>query len=446
MPGKNLARAPWAATLLLPFALAGCSAPAPEPAPEPREVRPVKVDRAVLRALRAYVYASYGLILASERPGSSDPALLRERQELAREELRQSLLDAGADPTKLRDAASLVAAVREGIEAGGRYAILLRGEGEASDSVLVVRIREREVERSARLFGEDFRYRLTSYDELLVADYPTWRAEELRQPVAREVATYRQDGLVQVDRAAAREIGARLFLPQVERLRATAKAATPEAFRARAADLPQLLSLAKAVLRWRSLEPLWSRIATRGRDEQLARFTEDYAALAELRAVAELHALGKIGGPAALGPDGPSEERQRLHELGTLSAAIHGDPLAQVADVMGLAVLSLDGPRHAPHYRAARQLVLDLVAKVRGATPASDAADAAALAELAWAPAERLRELAQDLYSERLAQRRTSLTPGSEAPEGSGPGGGQDAGPPPEGSSPGGSPGPGGGG
>ena len=394
---------PRAATLLLSLALLGCGSTQPAPEPQPAQTRPLKVDRAVLRALRAYVYASYALILASERPAESDPAFLRERQELTREELRQALREAGAPADQLGDAASLVAKVREGIEAGGRYAILLRAGDQAAESVLVVRILEREVQREARLFGKPFRYRLTSYDELLVADYPTWRAEELRQPLAREVATYRQDGWIQVDRAAAREVGARLFLPQVDQLRATARAADAAAFAARAADLPQLLALAKAVLRWRSLEPLWSRIATRGRDEQLTRFTEDYAALAELRAVAELHALGHFGGPAALDADAGPEARQRLHELGTLSAAIHGDPLAQIADVLGLAVLSLDGPRHAPHYRAARQLVLDLVAKIRGAAPASDAADAAALAQLAHAPAERLRELARELHAERLA-------------------------------------------
>lgn len=381
----------------------GCSSQAPPPEKPPVEApRPVKVDRAVLRAFKAYVYASYGLILGRERPAGTDPALLRERQELAREELRQALIDAGAAVDSLGAPATLVAAVREGIEAGGRYAMLVRPGEVAAESVLVVRIQELEAKRSVRLFGEPFGYRLTSYDETIVADYPTWRAEQLRQPLAREVATYRRvegRGLVQVDRSAAREIGARLFLPQVERLRAAAGAADEAAFVERAPQLAQLLSLAKTVLRWRSLEGLWSRIATRGRDTQLARFTEDYSERAELRAVAELHALARL----KLSPDASAEERQRLFELGTLSAAIHGDPLGQVADVLGLAVISLDGPRHAPHYRAARQLVLDLVAKLRGDAPSGDRNDALALSRLARAPAETLRRLARELHAARLA-------------------------------------------
>lgn len=391
-----------ASTLLVIFLSLGCaSAPPPpkeEPAPAPR---PVKVDRAVLRAFRAYVYASYGLILGRERPAGSDPALLRERQELAREELRQALVDAGADPASLGEPATLVAAVREGIEFGGSYAMLVRPGEVAAESVLVVRIQELEAKRSVRLFGEAFSYRLTSYDETIVADYPTWRAEQLRQPLAREVATYRQEeglGLVQVDRSAAREIGARLFLPQVERLRAAAGAADEAAFVARAPQLAQLLSLAKTVLRWRSLEGLWSRISTRSRDTQLARFTEDYAERGELRAAAELQALATL----KLAPDASAEERQRLFELGTLSAAIHGDPLGVVADVLGLAVISLDGPRHAPHYRAARQLVLDLVGKLRQGAPSNDRNDALALSRLARAPAETLRDLARTLHAERI--------------------------------------------
>jgi hypothetical protein len=385
------------------LAAAGCSSSAPPPPKPSVEVaRPVKVDRAVLRAFKAYVYASYGLILGRERPAGSDPALLRERQELAREELRQALVDAGAKAESLGEPATLVAAVREGIETGGRYAMLVRPGEVAAESVLVVRIQELEAKRSVRLFGKAFGYRLTSYDETIVADYPTWRAEQLRQPVAREVATYRRvedKGLVQVDRSAAREIGARLFLPQVERLRAAASAADEAAFVQRAPQLAQLLSLAKTVLRWRSLEGLWSRIATRGRDTQLARFTEDYSERAELRAVAELHALAQL----KLTPNASAEERQRLFELGTLSAAIHGDPLGQVADVLGLAVISLDGPRHAPHYRAARQLVLDLVAKLRQGAPSGDRNDALALSRLARAPAETLRRLARELHAERLA-------------------------------------------
>ena len=68
-----------------------------------------------------------------------------------------------------------------------------------------------------------------------------------------------------------------------------------------------------------------------------------------------------------------------------------------MADVLGLAVLSLDGPRHAPHFRAARRLVLDFVAELRRG-PVSDRADAEALAALAHAAPERLRELARALH------------------------------------------------
>lgn len=381
--------------------VAGCEAPPPkEPQrPELSGGRSVVVDRELLRAFRGYVYSGYALVLGREQPQGADPDALRERQELARIELEQALVEAGAERARLERAADLVAAVRQGIERGGRYGLIARLGGPTADSVQVVRLREREVEREVRLFGQPFRYRVTSFDETLVADYARWRAEKLGQMAAYEVATYREDGLIHLDLGAAREVGERLFLPQVEPLRATARQATPAAFVGRAQDLPQLLSLAKATLRWRSLEGLWSRISSRGRSEQLERFASDYAERAELRAVAELHALSSLrarNGQQPLDQDA----RQRLYELGSLSAIVHGEPLGQVADVLGLAVLSLDGPRHAPHFRAARRLVLDLVAELRGG-PVSDRADAEALAALAHAAPERLRELARALHRAR---------------------------------------------
>ncbi|MGE0709576.1 MAG: hypothetical protein AB7N76_20955 [Planctomycetota bacterium] len=390
------------ALLLAPLLLCACAAePAPKPAPRPRHVA---VDRGVLRAFRAYVYAGYGLVLARERPEQADTATLKERQALAREELRTALVDAGADPATLGDdAAKLVATVGEGIARGGRYALLARVDGAHTDSVRVVRLRERDLQREVRLFDETFRYRVTSFDETLVADYDAWRAEQLGQPAAREVAVYREDGRIQLDLGAAREVGAKLFLPRVEALAQAAAAADEEAFVRRADRLAQLLGLAKAVLRWRSLEALWSRIRSRPPEEQLQRFVEDYVERAELRAAAELHALSHLRGAPPPGQELPPLDdaaRQRLFELGSLSAAIHGEPLGQVADLLGLAVLSLDGPRHEAHFRAARQLVLDLVARLRQGPP-SDQADARALAKLARASAEEARALARELHAAR---------------------------------------------
>ena len=391
---------PLAPLLLL---LVACTAPPPAPSPPARDR--FHVDRGVVRALADHVRAIYDARLAQEAPGAlgeaGQPAQLEERLAVTREGLRQAVIAAGAEPAEVAGDEALLPKIREGVRRGGRYAFLLSSSDDAF-SLPLVRIERRDVSRTLELFDQPFAYRLTVYDETLIPDYPSYRARRLGEPAFGQVATYRGDGAVSVDLAAARAIGEGQFLPAVEQLRAAAQLARdPRAFqeRAQAERLGELLLLVKASLRWRSLEPLWSRVQGRARDEQLDQFAADYVARAELRAAAELRELGALGvDPAQLG----DEQRQRLFELGALSAIVHGDPLGQVADVVALTAASLRGPRHEPPFRAARQLVLDLVARIRGG-PADEQADARALAELAQASPDDLRGLARTLYRERRA-------------------------------------------
>lgn len=385
--------------------LAACTAPPPPPPPPERD--PFQVDRGVVRALGDHVRAIYDARLAQEAPEAlgeaADPAQLEERLAVTRDGLRQAVIAAGADPAEVARDDALLPKIREGVRRGGRYAFLLSSSDDAF-SLPLVRIQQRQVPRELRLFGQPFRYRLTVYDETLIPDYPTYRGARLGKPVFGQVATYRGDGVVSVDRAAARALGASHFLPQVESLRATAQLARdPQAFlaRAKAERLGELLLLVKASLRWRSLEPLWSLIRGRGKDEQLDRFADDYTTRAELRAVAELRELGQM--VAAAGEEPTDAQRQELFERGALSAIVHGEPLGQVADLLALTAVSLQGPRQEPPFRAARQLVLDLVARIRGG-PAGEEADARALAHLSQASPDELREHALALYRERTAK------------------------------------------
>jgi hypothetical protein len=291
--------------------------------------------------------------------------------------------------------------VDEAARGGGRYALLL---GDDPASFALVRVSRAEPERSLRLFGEAFRYRLLEHDETLVPDYPTWRAERAGEQVLRP-ASWSGDGTVRVDRAAIARLGAEQFLPQVEALRAAAgRAADPEQFRAGAGEerLPALLELARAALRWRSLESLWATLAARPRGEQLEGFVADYARRAELRAACELRELRRLR-PTAGGQPLTPEELLRLQELGALSALLHGEPLGVAADLLALAARSLaagsDGAA-APPLLAARRLVADLAAGLREGPPSLEA-DALALWRLGGASPDLLRARARELHEAR---------------------------------------------
>ncbi len=394
--------------VLCALTLAACTAPPPPPPPSSPTRDPFRVDRAVVRALGDHVRAIYDARLAQELPQAApeaDPEALQARLELTRDNLRRACVESGARRARVAAAEALLPLIREGVQREGRYAFLL-SVSDDDFSLPLVRIRDRNLPREVTLFGESFRYLLTVYDETLIPDYPSYAAQRLGRAAFRQVATYRGDGTVSIDEATAAAIGEQQFLPQVEGLRAAAQVAQADAAFLRRAEgerLGELLLLAKQGLRWRSLEQLWSLVQGRPNEERLRRFVEDYTARAELRAATELRELFRMMPPGAQGEaELDDEQRQRLFELGTLSAIVHGEPLGQVADVLALTALSLQGPRHEPPFRAARQLTLDLVAAVRDGPPGEEA-DALALARLCRATPDELRQLALTLYRQRAS-------------------------------------------
>ncbi|RMG17739.1 MAG: hypothetical protein D6731_03520 [Planctomycetota bacterium] len=387
---------PSARILCLALFLTGCAGPPPAAPGPPSGVAHWMADRGTVRALRDFLYAGYALRLARERPEefAGEEGSLAERLGRAREGLREALRAAGANPTALGDDAALLREAHAGIRRGGRYALCF---GADADSFSVLRVAARDLPREVRLFGTAHRYRLTVFDEVLALDYPAYRAERLGLPPTRQAATYARNGEVRVDRAAAREVGERLFLPHLAELERSARLARDDrAFLALAErPLAELLMLTKAALRWRSLEPLWGTVSARPRAEQLARFVDDYAQRAELRAVAEQREAARI----CPDPEAPldAEARARLFLLGSLSAMIHGEPLGALADVVALAAVGLRSGAQAPHLRAAKRLVAELAAAVRRGE-GSPRADALAFARLARAEPEALRALARALY------------------------------------------------
>lgn len=399
----RLLRAALVAAALLAPACGG-----PEPAPPP--ARTPTLDRAGVRALREWVLAAHELRLIGEAGGGAPAERLEELEATrarARRELQRQLVADGADPDRAADEAQLLPLAHEAARAGGRYAFLL---GDDPASFALVRVEREEPLRSVRLFGLPFSYRLLVHDETLVPDYPAWRAERAGTPLVRP-ATWSGDGTVRVDLAAIERLGEEQFLPQVEALRAAAaQAADPQAFRAGAGEarLPELLGLARAALRWRSLEQLWSTLSARPRAEQLQGFVADYARRAELRAACELRELrrlrpGSEDAQRELRPLSPAEAVQ-LQELGALSAMLHGEPLGATADLLALAGLALQASQPgagAPALEAARRLVAELAAGLREGPPSVEG-DALALWRLANANPAALRELARPLHAARV--------------------------------------------
>jgi hypothetical protein len=365
----------------------GCSSgPNTTQAPPERPERWL-ADRAVVRALRDFLYASYDVRLARDHPGAMKGELgsLQDRLALARDGLKNTLIESGANAKRLEDDANLLPSVHDGIRRGGRYLVVFTPGDEGSFSLS--RVGERDTPRKIVLF-----------DETLIADYPTYRAEKLGLPPNTRTASYARNGAVRVDRAIAAAVGEHLFLPHAEALRATAQLAQDDAsFTSLATEpLEDLLALTKNTLRWRSLEQLWSMIENRAAPEQIERFADDYAERAELRAVAEQREAIRIQPD----PDQELSEDQRvlLFKLGTLSAVIHGEPLGQIADVLALVRHSLKmGSGEQPQLRAARKLAVDFTERLR-VGQASPEADALAFARLARASPEELRELARIIY------------------------------------------------
>jgi hypothetical protein len=392
--------------LAIVLALLGCSSPPEDTGPTQRQLL---LDRTSVRALRDFLYAGYEVRLLRDHPEHAPTPLdeLEAARTEARAELRRALEGAGADPARAAgDDAELLALIGESVRRGGRYAIVFTPN---RDSFALVRIRAAEPNRSLVLFDEPFRYDLVVHDETLALDYPHWLAARVApQAPIRQPATYSSEGTVRLDREAIARIGAEAFLPRIDALRSARDRLRVEASTLALASpeqLPELLTRVKDGLRWRALESLWAGIQARGPEERLQRFVEDYAARAELRAVAELRELARL---RQAGDERPlsSDERTLLHELGALSAIVHGDPLGHTADVVALAAASLaSGAGASPATAAARRLLGALAAAFRQGEPGAQA-DALALAALARAEPSRLRELARALHSQRLERLR----------------------------------------
>lgn len=365
------------------LALAACSTP-PEPEPSAERHRPV-LGRSEVRALGDYLYAGYAVRAAGEGLlANPDVEALEGDLAEAREDLERALVEAGADPERARHEANLLPLAHEAAQRGDRYAFLFT---EDRRSFAVVRLRARKG-RERAFFGEAFPYTLLEFDETLIDDYPT---RMTRDRVARP-ASYSSAGTVRIDYAAIVEIGRTLFLPQAALLVQaiqTPKAdflalATPE-------QTLELLGLVKAVLRGRSVEPLWSRLQPRPQAERLQGFVQDYAAHAELRAAAELYALQAEADPSNPDP-------LALARRGALVAILHDEPLGHLADLVGLAILGLQAGSDQPPFVAARQLLFEFLAEVREG-PASPEADASACATLAHLPAQEIRRIARKLWN-----------------------------------------------
>jgi hypothetical protein len=405
------------------LAIAGCTAEPRPPQPQPAATTPhaeFVATRSVLRALSDWALAGYERRLLRDLPdraATTDPAPLEERVALAYGQLREALREAGADPARLDG--DLLPLVHEGIARGGRYRFVFPDDRESFAIVRVTDVRQRTI----TLDAQPFRYTLVAEDETLVPDYPTFVARTLAPEAQLPRPTlYESDGqgsgTVYVDRAVIEQIGERQFLPAVDALRDAARRAQEDAaFITLAGEehLPELLGLTRGALRWRSLDSLWSLAQALPRDEQLARFVDDYAARAELRAAAELREYVRLRPPGKVEPLGP-DERVLLLERASLSAMIHGEPLGAAADVLALAQASLarTPPSGEPTFVAARRLVVGLVRRLRPRIdPAEPEArvDALGFAGLARISPDALRAHARALYEERPVPAASPTTP-----------------------------------
>ncbi|MCA8924771.1 MAG: hypothetical protein KDD82_23355 [Planctomycetes bacterium] len=365
--------------------MAACSAP--EPAPPPPRYEPV-LGRSEVRALGDYLYAGYALRAAQEGLlPNPDVGALEEDLARARGDLREALVRAGADPARAQDEANLLPIAHEAAQRGDRYAFLFTEDGR---SFSVVRLRARK-RRERAFFGQAFPYTVLEFDETLVDDYPS----HLTERRAARPASYSSAGpTVRLDYAAIVEIGQRQFLPQAPSLVAAIQATEADFLEfAQPERTLELLGLTKTVLRGRSVEALWSRLAPRPAAERLQGFVQDYAAHSELRAAAELYAL--LAEPSE-GPPDPVALAQR----GALAAMLHDEPLGHLADLVGLAILGVQQRSDLPPLVAARQLLFELLAELRQGPPSPEA-DARACAALAHLPAKEIRELALHAWNSR---------------------------------------------
>jgi hypothetical protein len=416
-----------AVLVLLAAALApaaGCGAPPAATRPRSERIVPT---RGVIDAFRDAVYAHYEaqlLIEPGHRPGEKTPeeelALAQKSEERSRARLVDALAEAGSEQARSGSGklVDLVPLLRDALVATGRYTFIVESDP-ASVSFMLVHLLRRAEERTISVLGEKWTYQLVLYDETLIEDYATYRAEHLAAtegpPVARPVITLGHT--IYFDVAAAAQVGREKFFPRVGSYRdlARAAAASDDPFVAQAGDLARLLDVVKDLLRWRSLESFWATIQTQPADVQVERFAEDFEAREEVRAACEAYFLEKAHDASAEPPSG--ERLTALEKRTYLAAIVENDALGQTATVVGLAALASDLASKgrlpadgilAARLKAAAAVTVALVrqlapeSKTRPDSPAEDARDCARLAR---ASREELEKAARAVLDQLAASK-----------------------------------------
>lgn len=391
--------------------------------PSPRPVEVVHATPEVLRALRDEVYAHYDVRLLTEPTDPrQDPHALHDpaqqapvSERAAREKLVEALEAAGSKTA--REAAKdglpgLVPILKGALERHERFAFLFVGEGNDASFALVELVADpalRRRDRTIELFGEKFAYELLVHDRTIIEDYPTYRARVRSPagapPVFRPAVTL--GARIYLDRAQMERIGRESFFPRADQYRKLAAEAQDDKFFARESANPvKLLVDVKELLRWRSLEGLWSTVHALPAEDQGKKFADDYLAREEVRAATEASELARA---KAAGDERPQGERLlALERRAMLSAIVHGEPLGETATAVGLAAAGLaedearkrtGTPPADPGRRvvlgAATSVVASLVRELAPANaPAGAADDAADFARLARATRDALRAAA----------------------------------------------------
>lgn len=391
--------------LLAVLVLAGCT-----PQPAPAKPEKIVLTRELIHAFRDAVYAHYDLRLLAD-PGhafkekpETELAAAQKNEQSARERLVAALAAAGSREARSGDKLSdLIPILRDALVRTGKYTFIIEPDSE-SVSFALVRLVQPPQERSIAIFGESFAYTRYLHDETLIEDYATYRQERVAKTPALIRPALTLGRAIYLDLAAARMIGRDKFFPRIDAYRELARAASAgdEPFLAQATDLPRLLAVAKDVLRWRSLEVFWATVQAQPADDQAQEFAQTYVDREEVRAACEAFELEKA---RAAGYERPAGEKLIALEKRTyLAAVVHGEPLSQVATIVGLASdlaaskgAALD-PGVEARLKAAASVTVALVrqlggaAKARPDTPAEDAKD---LARLARASADDLKKAAQ---------------------------------------------------
>jgi hypothetical protein len=373
----------------------GCSAP---PAP-PEGAHPDKVSadarRDVLAAFHDHVIAQYEVLLAASE--KRDIAKETQAQDETRERLVQTLERAGEGGARKAAAdglKGLLPLVRDVLGRGGRYAIFEVPGTPPSFAVVHV-----DQHRSGRLdLDGPFEYELVIHDELAVPDFGAWcamRGRPAGSPVARLAVTAGRT--IYLDRGEIERIGREVFLPRVDAYRALAAQAKDDALFAEAEKAGKLLAVTKDILRWRSLEPLWSSMQAFPKDEQVRRFAAEWEAREEVRSAIEAREL-ELAHAQDASPPAP-ERLEVIERCALLGAIVHGEPLGEMANVLALAQAgqALEKGKAPPNVAAATFISRKLLSSF--ALEGEPGGEVAASARLARASAEEIRARAKDLLA-----------------------------------------------